>query len=127
MTPIYPSTSHHYALDETQQNKIEHHTAWKGILSQEDAENLLKNQKPFTFLIRQEPAQVDNSCLKYFVSFVNQKSEIEHLFCTFNPGKQIFFYQNLIGYNATSIEELIPCMLHCEKAYCQPFNEKSPI
>ena len=97
--------------------EIYHRPEWHGNLPQEEAEDLLGKESPNTYLLR-------GSHLPdmFYLSFVGSDLKIEHLYFMLDQEKKEWFYKNGDPHHLTSLELLIPQMMHCPAYRCLPLN-----
>lgn len=98
------------------QKQITSHAAWKGTIDQVEAEDLLKNSNPFTYLLRSD--KKENS---YFISYVGEDRTIRHQFFILDPDHEKWRYQNGCANSCHDLNKLIPLMMHCDPEVCHPF------
>ena len=95
------------------QVEIQQRPEWHGILSETETEERLKGHLPKTYLLRGTDQQN-----KFYLSFVESDLKIEHKYFMLENGKKKWFYQNGDPYRLTSIDELIPQIMHCQIDEC---------
>ncbi len=108
------------------QNSQEHiktHSAWHLSISESESEVLLKNQGPFTYLLRAGEEE-----RAYFISFVRENSSIKHQFFVLELDRKGWYYRNGSTLNSPAeiiskdLNELIPLMMHCDANMCIPLT-----
>jgi hypothetical protein len=103
------------------QNEIQNHLAWCGSISEQNAEELLKNKSAFTYLLRKG----DNP-YSYFISFVKEDHSIKHQFFVLEVDRKGWFYRNGIATDSPAevgskdLNQLIPMIMHCEPNFITP-------
>lgn len=97
------------------QVEIHQHPAWHGALTQQEAESLLKNQAPYTYLLRStaDPKQ-------FYLSFIQPDLTSDHRFFVMQNETLGWFYQNANPHEAGLLQDLIPEIMHCSKEECSP-------
>jgi hypothetical protein len=103
------------------QDRIQDHAAWHGYLSEEEAEDLLKNKKPFTYLFRRNARPIS-----YFISFVQADHSIKHMFFVLEMDRKIWLYESDPESESTEkimspdLDELIPMLMQCDPSSSTP-------
>ncbi len=113
INPVYPT----YSWLIQAQVEIQQRPEWHGILSEVDAEKLLKQQPPNTYLLRGTHQQD-----KFYLSFVQSDLKIEHRYFMMDDRKKEWFYKNGDPHHITSIQLLIPGIMHCQPYECIPLK-----
>lgn len=100
--------------------QIKTHPAWHADVSEAESETFLKNNGPFTYLLRAGDKEHF-----YFISFVKEDRSIKHQFFTLEFNRQGWLYRN--GGTGTpeeivskELDLLIPMMMHCDLEACTP-------
>jgi len=103
-------------LAQEYQEQIEAHIAWHSNLSEKQAESLLQGKDPFTYLLRMgEKGDL------YFISFVQEDSSIKHQFFVLElEHNGAWCYRNGCATRASTVDAIIPKMMHCEASDCIP-------
>jgi hypothetical protein len=99
------------------QQQLEAHPAWRNDASQSDAEVLLKNRLPFTYLFR---SSKENN--HYVISFVTANGLVDHKVFVLDENRLHWAYQNLSFHTANQIDLLTPKILHCSPDLCHSFT-----
>ena len=96
--------------------EIERSPAWHGTVSEKEAETLLHNQKPFTYMLR-----TGNEGNQFFISYVKADSSIGHVDFIFDVSAKKWFYKNSAWHYEDNINALLQYMMHCDPAACTIF------
>jgi|GEM_PF-1470961 len=102
------------------QDQIQSHEAWNEKLLEKDAENIMKDKEPYTFILRK--GENKNS---YFISYVKEDLSIKHQGFVLELNRKGWFYRNgvtsgLAEILETDLYKLIPQMMHCDQSACKP-------
>lgn len=97
--------------------EIQECSEWHGILSEAEAEERLKQHPPKTYLLRGTDQQD-----KFYLSFVQDDLKIDHRYFMMDNRKKEWFYQNGDPHHSTSIQLLIPQIMHCHAHECLPLK-----
>ena len=96
------------------------HPAWQGSLAGLYAEDKLKGQAPFTYLLRS--GEIDSH---YYVSFVLPDGSIKHQPFLIKVTSGGWFCRNgyVVGpFLNMPFQEILHLIMHCEKSDCIPFT-----
>jgi hypothetical protein len=99
------------------QIEIQQRLEWHGVLSEEEAEERLKLQPPKTYLLREADQQG-----KFYLSFVQSDLKIDHQYFMMDGKKKKWFYKNGDPHHITSLQLLIPQIMHCHSHECIPLK-----
>ncbi len=105
---------------QNKQKEIENHVAWHGKITGMLCEALLRDQSPFTYLLRAGEEE-----LHYYLSFVQAPVTFKHQPFIIEFSVKGWFYRN--GYTgiAPTVEEIIPMIMHCSPEECHPLIPKN--
>ncbi|MGH2612354.1 MAG: SH2 domain-containing protein [Rhabdochlamydiaceae bacterium] len=119
MTRINPAVAPDLALEWIQKNQkqINTHPAWHGNISEKDSEILLNNEGSFIYLLRSGEKRHS-----YFISFVKKDGSIQHQSFTLELDQKGWQYRNGSTINYNDLNKLIPLMMHCDPASCNPLR-----
>lgn len=102
--------------------QIKTHLAWHSNISENESEKLLRDNRPFTYLLR--PGEKEHF---YFISFVKEDGSIKHQFFALEFDRKGWFYRN--GGTGSpqeivskDLHQLIPMMMHCDLLSCTPLK-----
>jgi len=103
-------------IDSEYMERLEHtihtHPAWHGHLNGMACEALLRGAPPLSYLLR-----AGEERFHFYLSFVYENSfSFKHQPFILDKSSQGWFYRNGGTRYASSLEELIPLILHCEAA-----------
>jgi SH2 domain-containing protein len=120
IAPAAPTS--HVEWTQRKQQLIKLHPAWYVTISEHEAEKLLQNQLPFTYLLRQSEQEP-----LYFISFLKEDGSIKHQFFVLEYSRLGWYYRNggtggpqeIV---ADNLNELIPKMMHCDPLSCIPLQ-----
>src|SRR5271154_175014 len=115
MTRINVAMAANFTAEWVQKNQdqIKAHPAWHDSVSESKSDMLLKDQSPFTYLLRS--GEEEHS---YFISFIKEDGSIKHQFFVLEPDRKGWYYRNGSTINSPAeiiskdINELIPLMMH---------------
>lgn len=99
------------------QIEIQQRPEWHGVLPEAEAEERLKQHLPKTYLLRGTDQQD-----KFYLSFVQADLTVEHRYFMMDSKKKEWFYQNGDPHHMTSIQQLIPEIMHCQSHECIPLK-----
>jgi len=108
------------------QEQIETHPAWYHHISENEAEALLRDRSPLTYLLCS--GEKEHS---YFISFVKEDGSIKHQSFVLELDKRGWYYRNgstskyPAGVISKDLEELIPLMMHCDPSSCIHLTNKN--
>lgn len=91
---------------------------WHGMLSETEAERQLNQQLPNTYLLRGTD-QHD----KFYLSFVQVDLKISHQYFMMDSEKKEWFYKNGDPHHISSLQALIPQIMHCSSHECIPLKK----
>lgn len=108
------SSSSIYTWRKEKQVEISQHPAWHGLLTEQEAEVLLKNQTPYTYILRgtEDP-------MKFYLSFIQPDLTPDHRLFVMQDASG-WFYQNFDPHRAAFLKDLIPQIMHCPAQNCLP-------
>ena len=101
------------------ETEVESHPAWHGCLAGLEAEDALKGQAPFTYLIRS-----GEKGSNYYISFVLADSTIKHQPFWVRNSAQGWYYRNFCGRGPLDIpfSDVIHSIMHCGADECRPLK-----
>lgn len=102
------------------EHEITQHPAWLGNISGLKAERMLRNQKKsFLYVLRQGEHEGD-----YYVTFTLPDLTVKHQPFMITHAAEGWYCINGCGTGPhtaeTSIDDVIHCVMHCEKDECAP-------
>lgn len=105
------------------EEEVESHPAWHGCLAGLEAEDLLKGQLPFVYLLRtgEKPSH-------YYISYVLPDLTIKHQPLWVKDTPQGWYYRNFTAagpFMNTPFEKVIHAILHCQSQQCRPLKRSS--
>jgi hypothetical protein len=106
---------------QTMKEAIMNHHAWHGKISGMLCETVLRDLPVNTYLIRQGEEE-----FHFYLSFVHgEKNCFKHQpFMIDNDSRQ-WFYRNFTQHWASTVEGLIPLIMHCPSNNCLPLEPKA--
>ncbi len=101
------------------QEEIESHPSWQGNITGLNAEDLLNNKPPFTFLIRK-----GEHPMNYYVSFVQRDGAFKHQPLLIMLTPHGWSYRNALKSipSALPFVNFIHLIMHCNKDECKPLT-----
>jgi hypothetical protein len=98
--------------------EIDQNPAWYGRLPDREAEELLKGQSQYTYLLRS--SDLPN---QFFLSFIQSDLSLEHR--AIGRLDKGWFFQNGDVHRSSSYLALIPEIMHCSFQQCRPLVKYS--
>lgn len=98
--------------------EIEKHGAWHGMITGMFCEGVLRDRTPYTYLIRQ--GEIPHH---YYLSFVREDGTFHHQPFVLEWKSEGWFYRNFNLHYSTTLEGLIPKIIHCEASQCIPLTK----
>jgi hypothetical protein len=99
-------------------DEIKQHAAWMGDIDAKESEKVLKNQRPYTYLLRQ-----GKDIYHYFMSFIDGEYNLRHVPIRMELSLKGWFYRNGTGAIRPTLSEIILYALHCEPLQSSPFKK----
>jgi hypothetical protein len=101
-------------LIEIYRKELEQLSAWRGNISQDEAEVLLKGRRPYTFLFR-----YDDEREQFVISHTQSDSSVDHKVFCFDEKRMQWRYDNEYTHYEEKASSLIPQMRHCDPSICE--------
>ncbi len=102
------------------EKSIQESVCWKGKITGLEAEDLLRGNSAYTYLLREgEKSQ------NYYISFVEPSGYIKHQPIEIRYFAEAWFCKNYLvsgPYKNEKIEEIIHKPMHCAQEECQPLS-----
>lgn len=93
------------------------HIAWRGHTDEQASIELLCGEDPFTYFLR-----AGKDSYHYFLSYVDANRLIQQQLITIEFSVRKWLYRNGFPHNQETLDELIPCVLHCTAQECKPLQ-----
>lgn len=98
--------------------EIQEHPAWLGKVSGLEAEKMLREKKPYHYVLR-----AGEFALEYYVTFAHADGTVRHQPFVITIAQEGWYYENggVNGpYTEATIGEVIYQIMHCEEDECEP-------
>jgi hypothetical protein len=99
--------------------EIQKHPAWCGLITAQEAEELLFGKLPLTYLLRSTEKP---DC--FFLSFIPQNGPCYHQIFHIEHSFGRWLYRNGDLHHAETLEDLVPLVMHCTKSEIIPFQKQ---
>jgi len=99
--------------------EIQSHLAWHGSITGMFCEGILRDKPLFTYVIRQ-----GEKPHHYYLSFVREHNTFHHQPFVVELNSQGWFYMNWNPHHSTTLEGLIPKIMHHEASQCIPLTKQ---
>jgi hypothetical protein len=105
-------------FDQTTEPQVEQHPAWHGLIAGLEAEDRLRGQQTFTYLLRK--GEIPNH---YYVSFVLTDGTFKHQPFMVHTTPHGWYCKNASGtgpFLNLTIDDVVHIIIHCEKEDVTP-------
>jgi hypothetical protein len=104
--------------------QIEAHTSWIGDVAGLAAEKLLRGKKtPFLYVIRAGEKSQKTNVRNYYLTFVDSDLLVRHQPIVVADTEDGLYFENGGACIATSLDDVLHLMIHCEKEQCVPLQQ----
>ncbi len=110
-------------VDESIFQEMLFHPAWLGAVTGLTAEKMLRGKKTFLYVLRQGEKSLAKGTENFYVTFVGADQSIRHQPFTITLSPEGWYYENGGGggpFVNTSMNDVLPMIMHCEKGQCKP-------
>jgi hypothetical protein len=99
--------------------EMQQHQAWHGLITGMFCEGVLRDREAFTYILRQGERPYH-----YYLSFVKEDGTFHHQPFVVELKSEGWFYRNFNLHYSTSLEGIIPKIMHCSAEQGVPLTKE---
>lgn len=101
------------------ERELENHSAWHGKITGMFCEGVLRDRAPCSYILRAGESQHH-----YYLSFVKEDGTFHHQPFVVEWKSEGWFYRNGNPHYSSTLEGIIPKIMHCEASKCIPLSKE---